>query len=161
MNEFIRPFLFTKLNNSLHIKYNLLSKSSKWELGFVHYIGKFTRSRFVISRFECIYTLLQEYFLTFQSHLKILCFKYWIFNPFTFFSHLRNRQQSNFSGPIFSVEKYRYSNSNVLFLFITTNNRRPLWNVNIFYWIEREGEEGEYEILMTNASNLQINVQYP
>ena len=32
----------------------MLSKSSKLELGFVHYIGKFTRSRFVISRFECI-----------------------------------------------------------------------------------------------------------
>ena len=31
----------------------MLSKSSKWELGFVHYITKFTISRFVISRFEC------------------------------------------------------------------------------------------------------------
>ena len=29
------------------------SKSSKWELGFDHYIVKFTISRFVISRFEC------------------------------------------------------------------------------------------------------------
>ena len=32
----------------------MLSKSSKWELGFVHYITKFTILRFVISRFECI-----------------------------------------------------------------------------------------------------------
>ena len=31
----------------------MLSKSSKWELGLVHYISKFTISRFVISRFEC------------------------------------------------------------------------------------------------------------
>ena len=31
----------------------MLSKSSKWELGFDHYIAKFTISRFVISRFEC------------------------------------------------------------------------------------------------------------
>ena len=31
----------------------MLSKSSKWELGFVHYIAKFTISRLVISRFEC------------------------------------------------------------------------------------------------------------
>ena len=31
----------------------MLSKSSKWELGFVHYIPKFTISRFAISRFEC------------------------------------------------------------------------------------------------------------
>ena len=30
----------------------MFSKSSKWELGFVHYIKKFTISRFVISRFE-------------------------------------------------------------------------------------------------------------
>ena len=33
----------------------MLSKSSKWELGFVHYIAKFTTSRFLITRFECIY----------------------------------------------------------------------------------------------------------
>ena len=32
----------------------MLGKSSKLELGFVHYIKKFTISRFVISRFECI-----------------------------------------------------------------------------------------------------------
>ena len=31
----------------------MVSKSSKWELGFVHYIPKFTISRFIISRFEC------------------------------------------------------------------------------------------------------------
>ena len=33
----------------------MLSKSSKWELGFVHYIAKFTILRFVILRFECTY----------------------------------------------------------------------------------------------------------
>ena len=32
----------------------MLSKSSKWELDFVHYITKFTILKFVISRFECI-----------------------------------------------------------------------------------------------------------
>ena len=34
----------------------MLSKSSKWELGLVHYtsIVKFTISRFIISRLECI-----------------------------------------------------------------------------------------------------------
>ena len=31
----------------------MLSKSSKWEMGFVHNIAKFTMSRFVISKFEC------------------------------------------------------------------------------------------------------------
>ena len=31
----------------------MLCKSSKWELGFVHYNAKFTISGFVISRFEC------------------------------------------------------------------------------------------------------------
>ena len=30
----------------------MVSKSSKWELDFVHYIAKFTKSRFAISRFE-------------------------------------------------------------------------------------------------------------
>ena len=39
-----------------YIKCNKLSKSTKLELGFVHYIGKFTILRFVISRFECTTT---------------------------------------------------------------------------------------------------------
>ena len=50
VNKSIRPFLFTILNNSL---YQMHVISSKWELGLVHYIAKFTISRFVISRFEC------------------------------------------------------------------------------------------------------------
>ena len=33
----------------------MLSKSSKWELGFVHYITKFTILRFIILRIECTY----------------------------------------------------------------------------------------------------------
>ena len=37
-----------------YIKCKMLSKSSKWELDLVHYIAKFT-----ISRFECIYNLLR------------------------------------------------------------------------------------------------------
>ena len=35
-----------------YIKCNMLSESSKWEMGFVHYIAKFTITRFVISKFE-------------------------------------------------------------------------------------------------------------
>ena len=31
----------------------MLSKSSKWDLGLIHYIAKFTISKFVISMFEC------------------------------------------------------------------------------------------------------------
>ena len=37
-------------------------KSSKWELGFDHYIVKFSMSRFVISGFECN-NIWQIYFL--------------------------------------------------------------------------------------------------
>ena len=33
----------------------MLSKSSKWELGLIHFFAKFTISRFIISRFEYIY----------------------------------------------------------------------------------------------------------
>ena len=51
-NKSVGPFLFTMSNNSLYQLY-MHSKSSKWELGFVHYIAKFTTSRFAISRFEC------------------------------------------------------------------------------------------------------------
>ena len=43
----------------------MLSKSSKWELSFVHYIVKFTISRFVISRFECT-----SYLITISLSLK-------------------------------------------------------------------------------------------
>ena len=57
-NKSVRPFLFT-ISKNHYIKFNMLSKSSKWELGFVHYIAKFTISRFVISKFECIWNFLQ------------------------------------------------------------------------------------------------------
>ena len=43
----------------------MLSKSSKWKLGFVHFIAKFTISRFVISRFECT-----SYLITISLSLK-------------------------------------------------------------------------------------------
>ena len=43
----------------------MLSKSSKWELSFVHYIVKFTISRFVISRFE-----FTSYLITISLSLK-------------------------------------------------------------------------------------------
>ena len=43
----------------------MLRKSSKWELGFVHYIVKFTISRFVISRFE-----FTSYLITISLSLK-------------------------------------------------------------------------------------------
>ena len=50
----VRQTLFCSLYRIIHyVKCNMLSKSSKWELDFVHYIAKFTISRFVISRFEC------------------------------------------------------------------------------------------------------------
>ena len=39
----------------------MLGKSSKWEQGFVHYIGKFTTIlRFIISRFGCTLQFLVE-----------------------------------------------------------------------------------------------------
>ena len=56
VNKSVRPFLFTILNNSYISNVICLpSKSSKWELGFVHYIMKFTILRFIILRFECKY----------------------------------------------------------------------------------------------------------
>ena len=47
VNKSARPFFVH------YIKCNIFSKSSKWEVGLVHYIEKFTISRFVISRLEC------------------------------------------------------------------------------------------------------------
>ena len=46
------------------------SKSSKLELGFVHYIAKFTILRFVISRFECTATVKFSY-IYIHSNLDI------------------------------------------------------------------------------------------
>ena len=42
----------------------MLSKSSKLELGFDHYILKFTISRFVISRFDCTYYQIINYLVS-------------------------------------------------------------------------------------------------
>ena len=53
----------------------MLSKSTKWELGLVHYIVKFTISRFVISRFECILFWVMIWKLTAQLELGIFFFK--------------------------------------------------------------------------------------
>ena len=50
----VRQTLFVHYRIIHYIKCNMLSKSSKWELGKVHYVAKFTISRFVISRFRCI-----------------------------------------------------------------------------------------------------------
>ena len=47
-SKYFRQTLFVH-----YIKCKMLSKSSKWELGFVHYIAQFTILRFIISRFEC------------------------------------------------------------------------------------------------------------
>ena len=53
-NEQVRHTLFVHYHQIIpNIKCNMHSKSSKRELDFVHYIAKFTISRFVISRFEC------------------------------------------------------------------------------------------------------------
>ena len=40
----------------------MLSKSLKWELGLVHYIAKFTISRFVISKFECTSNIMRIWY---------------------------------------------------------------------------------------------------
>ena len=45
----------------------MLSKSSKWELGSVHYIATFTILRLPISRFECVFNII---FYLFQLHLE-------------------------------------------------------------------------------------------
>ena len=49
---------FCSLYRIIHcIKCNMLVNPQKQELGLVHYIRKFTISRFVISRFECMVLL--------------------------------------------------------------------------------------------------------
>ena len=75
---YFRQTLFVHfINNSLYIKCNMLSKSSKRELGFVHYIKKFTMSRFIISRFECIFVLFfQVSKIMFVQFCSIICVWY-------------------------------------------------------------------------------------
>ena len=53
----------------------MLSKSTKWELGFVHYIAKFTISRFVISRFECTCQLSSYSIIILLTHSTSLKWK--------------------------------------------------------------------------------------
>ena len=51
----------------------MLSTSSKWELGFVHYIKKFTNSRFVISRFDC--STFFVWSMMFQKRIRPIFFR--------------------------------------------------------------------------------------
>ena len=83
-----------------YIKCKMLSKSSKWELGFVHYIAKFTILRFIISRFELFETIIIHrwhhiYFQNFQ-HPPLL----YIFDVLSFL---------NSSFCVFSTENYTTS----------------------------------------------------
>ena len=57
----------------------MLGKSSKWELGFVHYITRFTKLRFVISRFECtilrlIFGIPKKKLSSSKNHLVVVFF---------------------------------------------------------------------------------------
>ena len=52
----------------------MLSKSSKWELGFVHYIAKFTIMRSVISRFEGAQFFTSLPFFILCVWLNFICF---------------------------------------------------------------------------------------
>ena len=55
-----------------YIKCIMPSKSSKWELGFIHYIAKFTISRFVISRF--VISRFEYIWLSFRPKKSKMCF---------------------------------------------------------------------------------------
>ena len=55
------------------------TKSSKWELSFVHYIPKFTILRFAISRFE--------YFGSRDRHQRRVLVRNYILNPFFYRSY--------------------------------------------------------------------------
>ena len=48
------------------------SKSSKWELGLVHYIVKLSISMFVILRFEYIYKFSPLFGLVFHGEKKLI-----------------------------------------------------------------------------------------
>ena len=79
----------------------MLSKSSKWDLGFVHFIAQFTISIFIILRFECTPNKL-------SVNINDLCLSYLsgdilkkiLFFPCHFFNHFlcRNYYLSNYIG---------------------------------------------------------------
>ena len=78
-NSTLKPWYSEQVSQTLFVHYieyfsisnvkYLVSSSSKWELGFVHYITKFTILRFVTSRFECTQHL--------ESGLHFLVFPFW------------------------------------------------------------------------------------
>ena len=55
----LKPLYSEQVHQTLFVHY--MEKCTKWGLGFVHYIMKFTISRFVISRFECSTTKYLQY----------------------------------------------------------------------------------------------------
>ena len=51
----------------------MFSKSSKWEMGFVHFIARFTILRFVISRFEVLrYGWIIIFFYKYRRYVYLL-----------------------------------------------------------------------------------------
>ena len=81
----------------------MLSKTSKWELGFVHNIAKFTISRFVISRFECTLQekILKQFFFYTDFRQPVLNFT---LQPIT---HLGNDVTDTFLSQIYAWNLYR------------------------------------------------------
>ena len=125
----------------------MLSKPSKWELGFVHYIAKFTISRFVISRFECTRLDTTQY----QRSTKIrlwyfFSFIYWFFfdmhHILKFFAHHWNHGDAFFGRWIHQYEKslsFLYSFrgwfrfSRVFAKFMVVNKRDAIYIRLIIY----------------------------
>ena len=68
-----------------YIKCIMPGKSSKWELGFVHYITKFTMSRFVILRFKCMYLTVKIYNLHFYYEQGVRDTTHFLLQSFSYF----------------------------------------------------------------------------
>ena len=73
-SEQVHQTLFVHYRIIHYVKCNMLSKSSEWELGFVHYSKKFTISRFAISRFECTLLILHHPNMTWEDNPSSLLF---------------------------------------------------------------------------------------
>ena len=123
----------------------MFSKSSEWELGFVYNIAKFTISRLVILRFECIYVVVldREKSQSCQIGLSKVSTSENILLTWYKYSR-KKRKMFNFLTKFRAIKMSRFESSRLSFF--------ELWDRNLFYIVIlfRVWREAQFEKISLN-----------
>ena len=105
-----------------YIKCKMLSKSSKWELDLVHYIAKFT-----ISRFECN--------IKWCNYLGFIPVKFCLMQwRYQIFQHQLNNEQPRVSVLQLLVPDRLWQNEPVFVVARALRSPAKLWNENVLWF---------------------------